>query len=172
VLTKLFSSGWTWVAVTFVLLVGVFAFEATHQEVMDSHLNASIWIITNLILFFGYAALLFYVVVYGLFFDWVYLPGTKRPNIGGRLIFSLTASLAGIVAMQILLIFFAPASGRPWYIAPPEMVFWVPTARFIVLAAVTAVFFTMSGTLVKRIISGAALNVSVEPRQVREPGVD
>lgn len=165
VLTKLFSSAWTWVIVAVLLLLGVFAYEAANQAVMQSHVNPAVWIMTNLILFAGYAALVFYVVVYGLFFDWVYLPDSKQPNVGGRLIFALTASLTGIVALQLLLIFFAPTTGRPWYIAPDDAEFWVPTARFIVYSAVTGVFFTMSGTLVKRIVHGVPLHVSVEPKK-------
>jgi hypothetical protein len=169
VLTKLFSSGWTWVAAAFLLLVGIFAFEATHPEIMVEHLNPALWVVTNLILFFGYAAILFYVALYGLVFDWINLPN-GAPNVGGRLIFNLTASLGGIVGISLLLTFLAPTTGRLWYVAPEDQLFWVPTLRFLVYSWVVATIAAMDVTLIRRIIKSQPLDITVPARQVREDG--
>lgn len=168
-LTKLFSNGLTWLVIVGVTLTAVFTYEAFNQQVMTEHVNPALWVVTSLILFFGYAALFFYVAVYGIFFDWLWLPERKGPNVGGRLMFALTTSLAGVVALLLLQIFFFPSTGRPWYIAPSEPVFWLPTLRFIVYTGVVASLTAMSATLIRQIVRAQPITVTVTTRTPREP---
>lgn len=168
VLSRAFSSRWFWMAVVVLFVIGLFAYEAVHQEVMIEHVNPALWIVTNLILFFGYATLTFYVIVYGVVFRWNRLPN-GRPNLGGRLIFGLTASLTGLVLLFVLQIFFVPPTGRPWYIAPQDPVFWLPTLRFVVYTSIVSAVTAMSVTLVRRIITAQPLEVNVPTRDGGQP---
>jgi hypothetical protein len=88
-----------------------------------------------------------------------------QPNVGGRLIFALTTSLAGIILLVVLQIFFVPTTGRPWYIAPAEPVFWLPTLRFIVYASITTSIVAMDVTLVRRYVRSQSLEISAPPRE-------
>lgn len=169
ILTKILSSGWTWVGLIALTLVGIFAWEATHQEAMVQHLNPAIWVVTNLILFLGYAALLFYVLVYGLVFDWVTLPN-GHANIGGRIIFSLTTALAGLVGLALIRSFLVPSTGLPWYVAPDDPTYWFPTLRFLVYTAVVGAFIAMDVTIVRRIVRSQPLDITVPTRQTSNEG--
>lgn len=171
VLTKLFSSGWTWATLVVLTGAGIFLWEFFNQDIMAQHINPSLWVMTNLLWFFGYAALAFYVLIYGLVFNWNTLPNGEA-NTGGRLIFSLTTSLGGVVGLLLLQIFLVPTSGRAWYEAPESPVFWLPTLRFIVYSAVVVTVVVMDATLINRIIKSQPLDISVPARQIREPGLD
>lgn len=167
VLTKLFSSGWFWFGLVALFLAGVFAWEVTHQEIMSEFLNPAIWVMTNLVLFFGYAMIVAYMLLYGLVFDWMYLPD-GRANIGGRLIFALMASLTAIVGRSLIGIFLVPTTGRYWYEAPVEPAFWYPTVGLLVYVGAVTTVTVMTGTLVKSIIRNEPLDITVPSRAPRE----
>jgi hypothetical protein len=158
-----FSSPLFWACTAMVALGGIFLFEALSPTVM-TQVNAAIWLVTNLVLFFGEIALTFYVLVYGLVFNWIDLPDGE-PNIGGRLIFNLTASLEGIVLLAVVQIFLVPPSGRSWYEAPVALAFWLPTARFLVYVWVVASITAMCATLIRRVVEARPLEVSVPPKK-------
>lgn len=167
-LQRSFSSGLFWLVVLVIVLGSIFTLEAVHAEIMAEYVNPALWIITNLILFGGYIALAFYVVIYGFVFDWIKLPD-GAPNVGGRLIFNLTASLGAIVALLVVQIFLVPTTGRPWYIAPPQPVFWLPSARFLIYSWLVGTIFAMSITLGIRIKRAQPMQFTVTPRESREP---
>jgi hypothetical protein len=177
VLKGLFGSAGFWVALVGVVLASIFVAEILNP-VPTMAVNDALWIVTNLALFAGYIALLFYVVVYGIVFEWRYLPGTDSrnrllPNTGGRLIFQLTASELGLVVLIVTQLFFFPTTGRPWYIPPVDPVIWLPTVRFVVYGAVVVAIFRLAAQLIRNIVNSEPVQIMVTPRASRpaaEPG--
>jgi len=158
-----FASPGFWAVVILLLVGGIFLYEILNQSVMTEFVNPTLWVATNLVFFGACLALIFYVLVYGLVFKWNRLPDGS-PNVGGRHIFWLTTSEAGIVLLLVLQIFFFPTTGRPWYIPPPEAVFWLPTLRFLVYGSVAASIIAMDVTLVRRIVRAQSLEISAPLR--------
>lgn len=161
---KGFASTRMWVALAALFVAAVFLYELLNQSVMIGFVNPTLWVVTNLIAFAGALALIFYVVVYGLGFNWSRLPDGSA-NVGGRLIFALTTSLAGVVLLAVLQIFFVPTTGRPWYIAPDEPVFWLPSLRFVVYTSITTSILAMDATLVRRFVRAQSLEITAPLRE-------
>lgn len=160
---------WPWVLITF---GSIFLLELWHQPFVDTYVNPVIWVAGNVILAYFFVALAFYVVLYGVKFNWRWIivrdengvELSRTPNFAGRLILAFTSSLLALASIVVIGTFVNPIS--PWFVYPNlDIYFWRPTLRLLVFVGVAVTTTALGTSLIRRIRRSQSLNVEVSPKE-------
>ncbi len=112
------------------------------MEVINT-INATAWVLSNVVLAYTALALLIFVIMYYVLFD-------PKATTAGKLIFRFMVSLVGVIGLVFLGVFVDPAIDSIWSSYPTDVEPWRPVLRLSVYTYVAFTITALAILLVRR----------------------
>lgn len=121
----------------------------------------SLWVVSNLTVFYIQVAVAAWFVLY-LRFRWGDTPA-------GRDIFWLVMSLMSLVVLAFVGVFANPLSRQSWTEAPAELPLWYAVFRYLVYLGIAVALTRIDASLIRRLRGRQPIMFEIVPRD-RPPG--